>query len=164
MTQQGTQAKPVKKVTESQMKLMKLLMGPFSRWQARRYLATGGRKMGKLLGRDICVVTMKGAKTGATRRIPLMYVPWQSGKGEGVILVASLGGAPKHPTWYYNLVANPDIEVQVRDRPLQLRARLASRDEKARVWPLCVKAYPDYQVYQDRSTRDIPVFLCEPRS
>lgn len=154
----------VKKITESQMKVAKFLMGPFSRWQAKRYLRSGGAKMGQLRGRDICVVTMKGAKTGKTRLVPLMYVPHDSPAGPGVVLVASLGGAPKHPSWYYNLVANPDIDVQVKDQSLALRARLASPEEKAKVWPECVHHYPDYQLYQDRSTRDIPVFICEPRS
>lgn len=154
----------VRKMTEGQARLMKLVMTPFSRWQAKRYLKSGGAKMGQLLGRDICVVTMKGAKTGRKRLIPLMYVPLRDDDPEqGVVLVASLGGAPRHPTWYYNLVKYPDIEVQVKDRSLPLRARLATSDEKAAVWPQCVKHYPDYQVYQDRSTRDIPVFICEPR-
>ena len=153
-------AKRPRPMSIGQMKFLKRLMGPFSRWQARRYLKSQGRQMATLLGRDICVVTMRGARTGRTRHVPVMYVPW----GDGVIVVASLGGAPNHPTWYYNLVANPDIEVQVKDRSLKLRARLASRDEKDAVWPQCVKYYPDYQVYQDRTSRDIPVFLCEPRT
>jgi len=152
----------VKKMTEFQMRIAKLLMTPFSRVQAWRYLRSGGTQMAQLAGRDICVVTMKGARTGKTRHIPLMHVPYLD--GEGVILVASLGGAPRHPTWYYNLVANPDIDVQVRERSLALRARLASAEEKAAVWPTCCEHYPDYQVYQDRSTRNIPVFLCEPRT
>ena len=156
-------AKAPRPISERQMRVMKALMGPFSRWQARRYLRSRGRKMGTLMGRDICVVTMKGARSGQTRHIPLMYVPYGSGAREGVILVASLGGAPRHPTWYYNVLANPDIEVQVKDRSLSLHARLASPEEKARVWPLCVEHYPDYQTYQDRTSRDIPVFLCEPR-
>jgi deazaflavin-dependent oxidoreductase (nitroreductase family) len=143
-----------------QMKILKAIMGPFSRWQARRYLRSGGQKAATLQGRDICVVTMKGAKTGATRHIPLMYVPYEN----GVILVASLGGAPKHPVWYHNLIANPDVEVQVKGESLALRARQASAEEKAKLWPVCCHHYPDYQAYQDRSTRDIPVFLCEPRT
>lgn len=148
-----------KKVTELQMKIGKALFAPISRWQARRYLNSEGRSLGKLLGREICVVTMKGARTGRTRNLPLMYVPY----GEGVILVASLAGAPKNPSWYYNLVAHPDIDVQVGDRRIKLRARRASSAEKAEVWPVCLEHYPDYQLYQDRSTRDIPVFVCEPR-
>jgi len=148
-----------RKMGVGQMKVLKAIMGPFSRWQARRYLRSGGTKMGTLQGRDICVVTMKGAKTGKTRHIPLMYVPYEN----GVVLVASLGGAPKHPLWYHNLVAHPDIEVQVKGESLSLRARVASTEEKAKVWPVCCEHYPDYQTYQDRSIRDIPVFLCEPR-
>jgi deazaflavin-dependent oxidoreductase (nitroreductase family) len=88
-----------------------------------------------------------------------MYVP----HGEGVLLVASLGGAPKHPTWYYNLVENPDVDVQVTDRTLRLRARLATPAEKAKLWPVCVEHYPPYADYQARTDRDIPVFVCEPR-
>lgn len=148
-----------KKMNSFQGKLIKALMTPYSKWQAKRFIASGGAKMSKLNGYDICVVTMTGAKSGATRHVPLMYVP----NGDGVVLVASLGGAPMHPTWYYNLVAHPDIEVHVKGKALQLRARIASSEEKAAVWPACVEHYPDYQVYQDRCARDIPVFLCEPR-
>jgi deazaflavin-dependent oxidoreductase (nitroreductase family) len=148
-----------RKMTEFQMKVAKAIMEPFSKWNAKRFLASNGEKMATFGGRDICVVTMKGAKTGKTRQVPLMYVP----HNQGVILVASLGGAPKHPTWYYNLVAHPDIEVHAKGATLKLHAREASPEEKAEVWPVCCKHYPDYQVYQDRSTRDIPVFICEPR-
>lgn len=122
-------------------------------------MKSGGKSMGSFGGRDICVVTMKGAKTGKTRHMPLMYVPYK----EGVILVASFGGAPQHPTWYHNLVANPDIDVQVKDDVLALHARIASPEEKAEVWPICVEHYPDYDLYTKRTDRDIPVFICEPR-
>jgi deazaflavin-dependent oxidoreductase (nitroreductase family) len=149
-----------KTMSAFQAKLLKSIMNPYSRWQAKRFIASGGAKGGTLMGREICVVTMKGAKTGLTRHIPLMYVP---NNGAGVMLVASLGGAPNHPIWYHNLVANPDIEVQVKGETRSLRARIATPEEKAAVWPTCVEHYPDYQVYQDRCERDIPVFLCEPR-
>ena len=145
-------------ITPFQMKVMKLLVGPFSRFNASRYRNSGGKSMGSFAGHDVCVVTMKGAKTGKTRHIPLMYVPHR----QGVLLVASLGGAPSHPTWYYNLVAHPDVEVQVKDQTLKLHARRASTQEKAEVWPVCVEHYPDYEQYQRRTTRDIPVFICEP--
>ena len=88
-----------------------------------------------------------------------MYVPYK----EGVILVASLAGAPRHPTWFYNLLAHPDIEVQVKGEALSLRAREASAQEKAEVWPVCVAHYPDYDLYRRRTDRDIPVFICERR-
>ena len=116
--------------------------------------------MGTIGGRQVCLVTMTGAKSGKLRTVPLMYVPYE----DGVIIVASLGGAPKHPVWYYNLVSNPDIEVQYRRRKLKLRARRVDADEKARVWPTCVEHYPPYEDYQRRTDRDIPVFVCEPRA
>ncbi|HTO59010.1 MAG TPA: nitroreductase family deazaflavin-dependent oxidoreductase [Pseudomonadales bacterium] len=123
------------------------------------YKATDGKWMGKMGKSDICVVRMQGARSGRWRDVPLMYVP----NGDGVILVASLGGAPKNPVWYHNLIAHPDIEVIVRDKTLKLRARLASAEEKAVAWPRCVAAYPAYADYQKRTTRDIPVFICDPR-
>jgi deazaflavin-dependent oxidoreductase (nitroreductase family) len=148
-----------KPITPIQLKVMKAIVGPFSRFNARRYVNSGGRSMAKFNGRDICVVTMTGAKSGKTRHVPLMYVPYR----EGVILVASLGGAPVHPTWFYNLVAHPEIEVNVKGEVLELRARRASPEEKAEVWPNCLEHYPDYAEYQQRTSRDIPVFICEPR-
>ncbi len=147
-----------KPITPFQMKLMKILMGPFSRFNASRYIKSKGTSMGQFAGRDICVATMKGAKSGKVRHVPLMYVPYK----DGVILVASLGGAPKHPTWYYNLVANPDIEVHVKDQILSLHAHRATTEQKAEVWPICVEHYPDYDLYQRRTQRDMPVFICQP--
>jgi len=149
-----------RRMSERQMRIAKWIMGPFSRWNARRYLASDGRSMGRFGGRDICVASMTGAKSGARRDVPLMYVP----HGDGVLLVASLGGAPKHPTWYYNLLKHPDVDVRVKDKTLRLRARLASPAEKGALWPICVAHYPDYASYQARTDRDIPVFICEPRS
>ena len=71
-------------------------------------------------------------------------------------------GAPRHPQWYYNLVRYPDIEVNIRGERLRLVARLATDAEKAEVWPLCCKHYPDFERYQQRTSRDIPVFICAP--
>lgn len=120
---------------------------------------TGGRWFNKLGGDEVCFVTMKGAKSGRQITIPLMYVP----HGEGVLLVASQGGAPKNPVWYANLVKHPDIEVNHRGRRMQLRARLARPDEKPALWPICDQAYAPYAEYRQRTTRDIPIFVCEPR-
>ncbi len=148
-----------KPITEGQLKIMKPLISAYGRFNTWIYGLTGGRVLNKFLGHEICVVTMTGAKTGKKRDVPLMYVPYK----EGVLLVASLGGAPKHPTWYYNLVANPDIDVQVKDVTLHLRARRATPAEKVEVWDTCTKYYPPYDEYQARTERDIPVFICEPR-
>jgi F420H(2)-dependent quinone reductase len=130
----------------------------FAQLNAAVYRMSGGRVMGKMGNSDICVVRMQGARSGKWRDVPLMYVP----NGNGVALVASLGGAPKHPVWYHNLVAHPDIEVLVKGSTRKLRARIASAAEKAAVWPKCVAAYPPYEAYQRKTTRDIPVFICDP--
>ncbi len=131
----------------------------FSQMNAAVYRMSGGKLMGSMASSPICVVRMQGARSNVWRDVPLMYVP----NGDGVLLVASLGGAPKHPVWYYNLVAHPDIEVLVKERTLKLRARIASAAEKAALWPKCVAAYPAYADYQKKTTRDIPLFICEPR-
>jgi deazaflavin-dependent oxidoreductase (nitroreductase family) len=120
---------------------------------------SGGRWFNQLGGDEVCFVTMTGAKSGRQITIPLMYVP----HGEGVLLVASQGGAPNNPVWYGNLVKHPDIEVNHRGRRMQLRARLARPDEKPALWPLCDQAYAPYAEYRQRTTRDIPIFVCEPR-
>ena len=130
------------------------LYGPFNAWV---YRVSGGRLLGSFGGSDICVVKMTGVKSGKQRWVPLMYVPWK----EGVVLVASMGGAPRHPVWYHNVVAHPEIEVNYRGKVMQLTARRASMDEKQEIWPTCVQHYPPYEQYQARTNRDIPVFICE---
>ena len=119
---------------------------------------TGGRLFNSLAGDDVCFVTMKGAKSGRTLTIPLMHVPYR----DGVLLVASLGGAPRNPVWYQNLVKHPDIAVSHRGRRLKLVARLAAPEEKAELWPICDQHYAPYADYRKRTTRDIPIFVCEP--
>jgi len=120
---------------------------------------SGGRFLNKLAGDEVCFVTMTGAKSGRTLTIPLMYVPHQ----QGVLLVASLGGAPKNPVWFGNLVKSPDIEVNHRGRRMQLRARQAAAEEKPALWPICDQHYAPYAEYRKRTTREIPIFVCEPR-
>jgi len=149
-----------RKMSTLEMRLMKLLIRPFSAWNARRYLASNGASMNQMQGHEICVVTMTGAKSGKRRDVPLMYVPYK----EGVLLVASLGGAPQNPDWYYNLAKNPEIDVRVKDKTLHLRARLATQAEKPALWPVCDEHYPPYADYRVRTDRDIPIFVCEPRA
>jgi len=120
---------------------------------------TVGRAFNTLGGDEVCFVTMKGAKSGRTITMPLMYVPYQ----EGVLLVASQGGAPKNPVWYHNLVKHPDIEVRHRTHRMKLRARLAAAEEKPALWPLCDAQYAPFADYRTRTSRDIPIFVCEPR-
>ena len=120
---------------------------------------SGGRFFNKLAGDEVCFLTMTGAKSGRRLTIPLMYVPYQ----QGVLLVASQGGAPKNPVWFGNLVKHPDIEVNHRGRRMSLRARQARPEEKPSLWPICDRHYAPYADYRQRTTRDIPIFVCEPR-
>jgi deazaflavin-dependent oxidoreductase (nitroreductase family) len=109
-------------------------------------------------GKPVIVLTSVGAKTGKLRKTPLMRVEHD---GEYAV-VASLGGAPKHPVWYYNLTANPHVELQ--DGPVKkdYRAREASGEERATWWERAVATWPDYAAYQEKTTRTIPLFVLTP--
>ncbi len=119
---------------------------------------TRGKMFNTLSGDEVCFVTMTGARSGKTITMPLMFVPYQ----EGVLLVASLGGAPKNPAWYYNIAKNPDIRVRHRGKEMALRARLAMADEKPKLWPICDSHYAAYADYRARTDREIPIFVCQP--
>jgi len=123
------------------------------------YRLTGGRIGGHFPGgAPVCLVTMRGRKTGRLRTIPLIHVA----RGDDVILVASQGGMEKHPVWYHNLVADPNIEVQVGAQKRKLVARQADDAEKRALWPVLTAVYPDFEDYQARTARNIPVFVCSP--
>ncbi len=111
-------------------------------------------------GLPVIIVTNRGHKTGAIRKTPLMRVK----DGNNYILVASQGGAPKHPQWYHNLKADPDVEIRDKTEVYQMRVReVVDPAERERLWKIAVKAYPPYQEYQGRTSRLIPVFVAEPR-
>jgi deazaflavin-dependent oxidoreductase (nitroreductase family) len=130
----------------------------WARRQVDRYEATNGEEANDLRGRPIIVLTSLGAKTGKLRKTPLMRV-----EHEGLYaVVASQGGAPKHPVWYFNLKANPHVELQDGATKRDYLARELSGDEKAIWWERAVEAWPDYAKYQLRTTRQIPVFVLEP--
>ena len=130
----------------------------WARKQAERYEATGGARASDLRGRPIIVLTSVGAKTGKLRKTALMRV-----EHDGTYaVVASMGGAPKNPVWYYNLKANPHVELQDRASARDYLAREVSGDEKAAWWERAVEAWPDYARYQTRTDRQIPVFVLEP--
>lgn len=104
------------------------------------------------------LLTTTGRKSGAPRTIPIIYTPY----GEGFVIIASKGGAPTHPQWYLNLLANPHAEVQVKARTLRVRARTAESPEREQLWTQATKTWPNYDVYQTRTTRRIPVVVLEP--
>ena len=130
----------------------------WAREQVERYERSGGTQGTTLQGKPVVVVTSKGARSHKLRKTPLMRV-----EHDGTYaVVASLGGAPRHPLWYYNLKANPHVELQ--DGPVrrEMRAREATGEERAIWWQRAVEAWPDYANYQNRTSRQIPVFVLEP--
>ena len=145
-------------MTEKEFKRLRSFIKPFSRFNSFVYKLTQGRLMGTLGGRAVVLIKMKGARSGQIRTVPLMYVPYK----EGVIIVASQGGAPKSPVWHKNLEVNPEIEAVYKGKTMKLKARRVDDAEKAAVWPVCVEHYPPFEEYQNRTDRNIPVYVCEP--
>lgn len=130
----------------------------WAREQAELFEGSGGTKGAALRGMPIVLLTSVGAQSGKRRKTPLMRVEHD---GEYAV-VASLGGAPKHPVWYYNLKKHPHVELQ--DGPVRkdYLAREVTGDEKDVWWTRAVAAYPDYADYQEKTTREIPVFVLTP--
>ena len=126
--------------------------------QVETYEASGGTEATTMRGVPVVVVTSVGAKSGKLRKNPLMRV-----EHEGrYALVASKGGAPKHPTWYFNLVAHPTVEVQDGPDRREYAVRVLEGEERATWWERAVAVWPDYADYQTRTDREIPVFVAEP--
>jgi len=98
-----------------------------------------------------------GAKSGIKRTSPLLYIP----DGDDLVIVASKGGYPKHPAWFHNLQANPDTTVQVGSGRRQVRARVATPQERERLWPHVIESYAGYAEYQARTGREIPLVILE---
>lgn len=131
----------------------------WAREQAERYENSGGTKGATLQGKPIILLTTKGAKTGKLRKTPLMRVEHD---GEYAV-VASLGGAPKHPVWYHNIKAEPHVELRDGTVHNDYTAREVFGDEKALWWQRAVEVWPDYANYQTKTDRQIPVFVLTPR-
>jgi deazaflavin-dependent oxidoreductase (nitroreductase family) len=132
----------------------------WARRQVELFESTDGAEGNMLRGRPIIVLTSIGAKTGKLRKTPLMRVEHD---GEYAV-VASQGGAPKHPVWYYNLTANPHVELQDGATKRDYTAREVTGDDKAVWWERAVAAWPDYAAYQLKTERQIPVFVLTPTS
>ena len=132
----------------------------WSREQADKYAESGGAEAADMKGLPIILLTTVGAKTGKLRKTPLMRVEHD---GQYAV-VASLGGAPKHPVWYYNIAKNTRVELQDGSVTRDYDAREVFGDEKAVWWERAVAAYPDYADYQEKTERQIPVFVLTPVS
>ncbi len=127
------------------------------REQVALYEATDGREGNTLDGDPIVVITSRGAKSGKLRKNPVMRVE-RDGR---YVAVASKGGAPEHPSWYANFVEHPVVDLQDGPEPHSYRARLLEGDERAEWWQLAVDTWPTYAEYQQKTDREIPVFLLE---
>ena len=125
----------------------------------RQYEATGGTVGHDWNGTSCLVLHTKGRKSGETRKFALIY----GRDGDDYVLVASKGGYPENPGWYQNLVAHPEVAIQVWDNVMPGIARTGTAEDKQRVWPMMAKQWPGYDDYQAGTQRDIPVVLLRPR-
>ncbi|MEM7140898.1 MAG: nitroreductase family deazaflavin-dependent oxidoreductase [Actinomycetota bacterium] len=123
------------------------------------YERTGGVEGGEFNGVPCVILTTTGRKSGKQRKTPLVRVPHD----DGYLVVASMGGQPKHPVWYLNLLDDPQVSLQDRAERKDYTARVTEGDEHAELWQVAVAVYPDYADYQERCERQIPVVRLEPR-
>ena len=131
-----------------------------SQWvrdQVEQYESSGGTDGTTMRGMPVIVVTMRGARSGKLRKVPVMRVEHDG----SYAVVASKGGAPEHPLWYHNLVANPRVQLQDGTERRDVTARQVDGDERSVWWDRAVAAFPDYAEYQLRTARLIPVFVLE---
>lgn len=132
----------------------------FSRIHVFLYRASGGRIGGRFRSAPVLLLTTTGRKTGKQRTTPLLYVE----DGGRYVIVASVGGAPKHPAWYLNLSGHAEATIEVGSRRIGVHAATAAPDERARLWTLMTRIYPGYDAYQARTSRKIPVVALSPTS
>lgn len=122
------------------------------------YRISGGRLAGRMGSAPIMILTSVGSKSGRKRTNPVLYLV----DGENLVTVASAGGAEKNPTWYWNLMHNPEASVTVKRETKNVRARKASPEERQRLWPLLTAMFPRYAEYAKKTKREIPVVILAP--
>ncbi|MBB1051191.1 nitroreductase family deazaflavin-dependent oxidoreductase [Dietzia sp. CW19] len=127
--------------------------------QVEQYEKSNGASGSELSGMPVVIVTTVGKKSGKLRKTPLMRVEHDG----SYAAVASLGGAPTHPVWYWNIKAHPHVEVRDKDRVGDFLAREVTGAERDLWWDRAVAVYPDYRDYQEKTERTIPVFVLDPR-
>jgi F420H(2)-dependent quinone reductase len=123
------------------------------------YSASGGRIGNRIAGMPVLLLTTVGRRTGKQRTVPLTFIE----EDGGLVLVASYGGRPHNPAWFENLIVNPQVDVRIGNEVRTLTARGATPDERARLWPRVVETYDGYRVYQEKTSREIPLAVLERR-
>jgi len=129
----------------------------FGQEHVKRYIETDGAEGHDWQGATVLILTTTGRRSGTSRSTPLIY----GTRGDDYVVVASKGGAPTHPSWYLNLLEQPDVTVQVRGDRFGARARTATPEEKPELWRMMTGKWPAYDQYQDNTTREIPVVVLE---
>jgi deazaflavin-dependent oxidoreductase (nitroreductase family) len=149
----------VRRSTEAELRRIKPFMKLMSVANTWVFRASGGRLGAKFTrGAPVGLLTTTGRKSGAQRTTPLIYLA----DGERIVLVASQGGMPRNPLWYDNLAAQPEVTFRTPKGERRYRAHTAAAAEKAALWPRLVAVYRDYDDYQKRTDREIPVVVLEP--
>jgi deazaflavin-dependent oxidoreductase (nitroreductase family) len=139
--------------------LSRLLLTLFSRAHAALYRTSGGRVGGRFRKTaPVLLLTTTGRKTGKRRTAPLLYAE-DAGR---YVIVASVGGAPRHPAWYLNLRDHPEATIRVGHRTIGVHAETAAPEERARLWMLVTRMYPGYDGYQAKTSRVIPIVILTP--
>jgi deazaflavin-dependent oxidoreductase (nitroreductase family) len=133
------------------------VLNQLTRLNTAVYRLSGGRLLGRFRGAPVLLLNHVGRKSGKPRTSPLLYIE----DGDKLVIVASKGGSHKHPDWWLNLRAQPETTVEVGGEKRSVVARRASSEEKSRLWPRLVEMWPDYERYQGRTERDIPVIVLE---
>jgi deazaflavin-dependent oxidoreductase (nitroreductase family) len=118
-----------------------------------------GKVGGYFEGKPVLILHYKGAKSGRDLETPLMYLQ----EGDSYVVFATMGGAPKHPDWYFNLKANPDVTIEVGTETKELRARQAGKEEGDKLYERNANLWPQFWEYRQKTTREFPVFVLEPR-
>ncbi len=155
------EAKPF---TPIQERILRPFIRVMSGINTELYRRTDGRLGGSFFGgAPVCLLTTVGRKSGKRRTVALVYLTGADGlAADEVVVVASLGGSAQHPLWYLNLVADPEVEIQMGRERRTCTARTADAAERARLWPQLVAVYGPYESYQARTDREIPVVICTP--
>ena len=130
----------------------------FAKDHIREYVESNGKQGYLWHGVPTLLLTTRGRKSGLLRRTALIF----GRDGKDYMVVASKGGAPKHPAWYLNLVANPEVKIQVGADKFTVRARTATQEEKPRLWKIMADIFPKYNEYQAKAGREIPLIILEP--
>ena len=147
-----------KPYTDSQERLARVATKWMSRINRAVLKASGGRVGKSFRGSPVCLLTTTGRRSGQRRTVALLYVRDDA----DVVIVASMGGSRRSPDWYFNLMDDPQVEIEIDGEITAMTARVADGDERERLWVKSVESYADYETYQQRTERSIPVIVCSP--